>query len=110
MDSGGAGVASRTTVSAVPRLHVDHVEISPEVAAKIASKHGVSADDVRAACQAPARYRRAWWTRNADGYSRLVVVGVVRGRVLKIVLQPIDVADGAWRLRTAVVSRTVRGR
>jgi len=57
---------------------------------------------VRAACEWPARPVQASWHDHPERGRRLIVVARdEQGRVLKVVLQPIDVADGSWRLRTA---------
>ena len=87
------------------RVYIGHIEISPRMAVKIASKHGVTEYEVREACQAPSRYRRAAWHVHPEYGLRLIVVGeTAGGRTLKIVLQPVDVAQGTYRLRTARVA------
>jgi hypothetical protein len=85
------------------RFYIGHVEISAAMGQKITSKHGVTPDEVREACQTPGRYLRASWHDDPRHGRRLLVIGRTNaGRVLKIVLQPVDVADGTWRLRTAL--------
>jgi hypothetical protein len=87
------------------RLYIGYVEISPAMEQKLMKKHGVTAEEVRDACQAPNRYRDARWHRHPVYGGRLLVRGSTReGRKLKIVLQPIDLVDGTWRLRTAYVA------
>lgn len=85
------------------RVHIAHVEISPAMASKIMSKHGVTPYEVREACSA---VERAAWDYHPKHGRRLLVEGrTVRGRVLKVILQPVDTADGSWRLRTALDAR-----
>jgi len=84
------------------RPYIGYVDISPEMEQKLRAKHAVSSEEVRDACQAPNRYRRAWWHDDENYGRRLLVLGQTRtGRSLKIILQPLDEADGTWRLRTA---------
>jgi hypothetical protein len=84
------------------RVYIGYVDISPAMAEKIMTKHGVTPDEVREVCQVPNTYRRAAWHRHATYGRRLIVYGeTALGRSLKIVLQPVDVADGTYRLRTA---------
>jgi hypothetical protein len=75
---------------------------SARVLEKINSKHGVSIDEVRDAFQWPATPARASWVLDHRG-RRLAVEGfTARGRVIRAVLYPVDVAQGTWRLGTAV--------
>jgi hypothetical protein len=75
---------------------------SARVLEKINSKHGVSIDEVRDAFQWPATPTRASWVLDHRG-RRLAVEGfAARGRVVRAVLYPVDVAQGTWRLGTAV--------
>lgn len=77
--------------------------ISPAVAQKIQAKHGVTPDEVR------ELYGRtvpgAWDDDPMRGRRLYVVFRTSTGRRLKIVLQPVDVSGGTWRLRTAIASR-----
>lgn len=80
-----------------------HVEISSGINAKINSKHGVSADEVREVCY--GRREDRWHTHRKHG-RRLLVVGNTRsGRTLKIILHPIDRQQGRWRLKTAIAEK-----
>jgi hypothetical protein len=82
------------------RFYFAVVDISPAVATKIQSKHGVTPDEAREAC---GGYQQARWTYSDDRGLRLSVVGVTAsGRRLKLILQPVDEGDGVWRLRTAM--------
>ncbi len=85
------------------QVYIAHIDCSQEVLAKINSKHGVTIDEVRQVCLYPSRPRRAAWAWDSRRGSRLVVEGVTRsGRIVRAVLYPVDLADGTWRLGTAV--------
>ena len=88
----------------VTRFYIVVVDISPAVATKIQSKHGVTPDEVQDACRS---YQQAGWEYSEEHGLRLLLVGTTRsGRSLKLRLQPVDPVDGIWRLRTAMpVSR-----
>jgi len=49
------------------------------------------------------RYGPAGMTTPVHGRRLLVVARDGQGRLLRVVLQPIDAADGTWRLRTVLV-------
>jgi hypothetical protein len=88
-------------------FYVGFIEISPAMAEKIQSKHGVTPDEVREACTGQVR---GGWHDHPEYGRRLLVVGTTAGgRVLKVILQPVDVTDGTWRLRTALVARGAHG-
>lgn len=95
----------------MPRYNIHYVIISPEMEAKLATRHSVTAEEVRDACQAPNHYDRA--KRHFDdrfGW-RLLVYGRTRaGRRLKIILKAVDERDGSWRLRTAFDAPRSEGR
>lgn len=87
------------------RVYIGYIDISRAMTEKIASKHGVTEDEVREACQAPSRYRRAVWHTHPSYGLRLIVTGeTLGGRPLLVVLQPVDITDGTYRLRTARVA------
>jgi hypothetical protein len=87
------------------RVYIAEIVISDAMAEKIQSKHGVAPDEVREACQAPNRYRRAAWHTHPEYGRRLIVFGSTRaGRIIKVILQPVDLTDGVWRLRTALAA------
>jgi hypothetical protein len=80
-------------------IYIGLVEISPAMEQKIQDKHKLTPDDVRDACSAPIQAR--WDSSPAHG-RRLLLTGRTRhGTLLKVILQPVDVRDGTWRLRTA---------
>lgn len=87
----------------MPNFYIGEIIISAAMAQKIQSKHGVTPDEVR---ELYTRIVPGTWhddpTRGARVY---VIFRTSAGRTLKIVLQPVDVHDGTWRLRTAIVAR-----
>ena len=63
----------------------------------------MTGQEVREAC-VPDAYDRAGWEDDEEHGRRLLVEGrTAQGRRLKIVLQPIDVHEGIWRLRTVLL-------
>jgi len=89
---------------AVIRPYVGHVDISAAMAEKLQSKHGVTPDEVREVVRSHgARFR--WHTDPERGLRLLVIGTTAGGRTLKVILQPVDVPDGTFRLRTAFAAR-----
>lgn len=85
------------------RPYIGYVEISAAMAVKIQTKHGITPEEVREACAAPVR---AGWHDHRTYGRRLLLTGVTgSGRILKVILQPVDVNDGTWRLRTAIAPK-----
>lgn len=79
--------------------------VPDSVEVKLRNRRGLTGDQIRAACEWPARPLRAAWHDHPEHGRRLIVhVEDEQRRLLKVVLQPIDVVDGTWRLRTAVVA------
>jgi hypothetical protein len=73
------------------------------VEAKIRRRRFVTGDEVREAC-IPDAYDRAGWEDDEEHGRRLLIVcRTAQGRRLKVVLQPIDVHEGIWRLRTVLL-------
>ena len=92
------------------RPYIGYVEISDKMQEKLITRRGLTCEDVRDACQAPNRYRRAAWHVHPDYGRRLIVFGLTgNGRLLKIILQPVDERDGTWRLRTALAATKGEG-
>lgn len=86
------------------RVWIGFVEVSPNVETKIRTRRGVTGDQVRAACQWPAVPLQTVWHEHPEHGRRLLVVARdEQGRLLRIILQPVDPADGTWRLRTVLV-------
>lgn len=87
------------------KVEINDVEISASVQAKINSKHGVTVDDVLFVCHRP-HVSGVWHDHPTHG-RRLLIIGLTEhGRRLKIILFPIDVARGRFRLGTAIVGST----
>jgi hypothetical protein len=83
---------------------IGYIEVTPSIETKIRTRRGVTGDQVRAACQWPAVPIRAVWHVDPEHGRRLIVI--VRDeqqRLLKVILQPVDIAEGTWRLRTVLV-------
>jgi hypothetical protein len=87
------------------RFWIAEIQISEEMEAKIRRRRFVTGDEVRAAC-VPDAYDRAGWEDDEEHGRRLLVVcRTAQGRRLKADLQPIDVHEGIWRLRTVLLDR-----
>jgi len=92
------------------RPYIGYIEISERMREKLITRRGLTADDVRDACQAPNRYRRAAWHSHPEYGMRLIVFGLTRQeQLIKVILQPVDESDGTWRLRTALVATRGEG-
>ncbi len=92
------------------RPYIGYVHISDKMAEKLITRRGLTSEDVRDACQAPNRYRRAAWHVHPEYGRRLIVFGSNRdGKLIKVILQPVDQHDGTWRLRTAVIASRGEG-
>ena len=90
------------------QVWIGRVIVPPSVEVKLRMRRGITGDEVRAACEWPAQPLRAGHHDDPEHGRRLIVYARdEQNRVLKVVLQPVDPEDGTWRLRTAVVSRTV---
>jgi hypothetical protein len=88
----------------VAKVWIGYIDVPPSVETKIRTRRGVTGDQVRQACQWPAAPLRAAWHDHPEHGRRLIVFARdEQGRLLKVVLQPVDIADGTWRLRTAIV-------
>jgi hypothetical protein len=85
------------------RFWIAEIQISEEMETKIRERRFVTGNEVREAC-IPDTYDRAGWDDHPEHGRRLLVTGrTAQGRKLKIILQPIDVREGIWRLRTVLV-------
>lgn len=80
------------------------VEITEWVNKKInAKKPGVTAQEVWDVCYDPKRHNARWHNDPNNGAWRLLVMGRTPGRrLLRIILHPVDVDQGKWRLKTAI--------
>lgn len=83
---------------------IAEIQISDEMEDKIRSRRFVTGDEVREAC-VPDAYDDAGWHDHPVHGRRLLVRGrTAQGKRLRIILQPIDVTEGIWRLRTVLPS------
>lgn len=83
-------------------IWVAEIRVSPSVETKINAKHHVTFDQVKEAvlCGAASEAR---WAEDPDGKPKLVARGRSGdGRNLMVILFPVDVTDGIWRLATAL--------
>lgn len=84
------------------RFWIAEIQISEEMEAKIRSRRFVTGDQVREAC-IPDAYEGAGWHYHPEHGWRLLVVCRTSDHVrLKVILQPVDVTEGIWRLRTVL--------
>jgi hypothetical protein len=89
----------------VSAVWIGHIEVPASVETKIRTRRGVTGDQVREACQWPAKPVHAVWHDHAEYGRRLIVLAIdEQHRMLKVILQPVDIADGTWRLRTVIVA------
>jgi len=83
--------------SGTVRIEINELEEpSDHVVAKINGLHQVSFDDVLDVCESPDH---AVLNDDADRGLRLLVRGRLRGRTVRVILYPIDIDGGTWRLR-----------
>jgi len=81
------------------RLDIRDIVCTAEVYAKISGKHHLSLDDVWFACLHP---RAAAWDDDAERGRRLLVRGVTQGgRVIRVILYPVEDIPRTWALATA---------
>ncbi len=75
---------------------------SPEVIAKLATKHNLSPEQVKQAITCDAQDRDYWEDHPVYG-RRLIVLGTdADGTQIIAYLRPIDANDGLWRCLTAI--------
>lgn len=84
-------------------LHIYELEWRDDTIDKVARKHGLTVAEVEQAfIEDPDR--AAQWTTDKFGEHgrRLEVVGSSwTGKIIRGYLDPVDLADGVWRVRTA---------
>jgi hypothetical protein len=84
------------------RFWIAEIQISPEMEDKIRSRRFVTGDQVREAC-IPDAYDEAGWHNHPEHGRRLLVECRTSQNVkLKVILLPVDEAEGIWRLRTVL--------
>ncbi len=79
---------------------IGEVRFSPEVAAKLRTKHNLDTLTVRRAVALGA-HDSAWWHTDPVYGRRLVVRGTADGICLRALLRPLDREDGLWECLTA---------
>ena len=80
---------------------IGDVLFDDSVAFKIQANHGLTAAEVRlAVCWGAAESMR--WDDDDERGSRLLVIGRIGEVRIKVVLLPVDIADGTWRCKTAM--------
>lgn len=87
----------------MPSFWIAEIRIDNTIETKIRTRRGVTGDEVRSAC-VPAQYERAGWHDHPQYRRRLLVEATTPGCGLRlmVILQPVDVKDGIWRLRTVL--------
>lgn len=84
------------------RFWIAEIQISEGMEDKIRSRRFVTGDQVREAC-IPEAYEHAGWHEHPEHGRRLLVVCRTSDNVpLKVILRPLDIAEGIWRLRTVL--------
>lgn len=80
---------------------IAEIRISAEFEDKLRHKHGLSGWEVREAC-VPDAYTDAAWHQHPRHGLRLIVRGMTQaGSQLLVILAPMNLGEGIWRLRTA---------
>lgn len=86
------------------RFWIAEIEISEEKEQKIRTRRFVTGQQVREAC-VPDQYERAGWDDDpVHGLRLAVACTTLTGVRLKVLLEPVDVPEGIWRLRTVLRS------
>jgi hypothetical protein len=95
------GRIAQTRLCDVARaLWIAEIRISEAVEDKLSTKHNLSGAIIRAVC-VPRQYDAAAWEDHPEHGERLVVQAHDEFGMIRVVLQPVDVTEGIWRLRTA---------
>jgi len=90
------------TPGVVRRFWIAEIRISAAMETKIRTRRFVTGDQVREAC-VPDHYERAGWDDDPVHGRRLALWCTTSDGVrLLVLLQPVDVREGIWRLRTAL--------
>lgn len=82
-------------------IYIGYVDVPPAIEDKIRKKHNLTGDEVREAMQWPAAARAAWEEHPVHGRRVIASGHTYSGRPILAWLQPVDVSDGTWRLRSA---------
>ena len=90
------------TLQQVRDFWIAEIRISPAMEQKIRSRRSLTGDDIRGAC-IPDRYERAGWHFHPVHGRRLLVEAATLGGVrIRVILEPVSVSEGIWRLRTVL--------
>jgi hypothetical protein len=79
---------------------VGEIVFSPELAAKLRHKHGITPEQVRDAVACGA-HEDQWWTYHRIYGRRLALEGSDDNGRMRVYLRPIDREQGTWRCLTA---------
>lgn len=80
---------------------IAEIRASDAVQDKIREKHNVTVEEIRRWC-VPVQYEWAGWHRHdLHGWRLLVETRDDQGKLIQVILQPIDENEGIWKLRTA---------
>lgn len=83
------------------------MEITDWINKKInAKKPGITADEVWSVCYEPKRHTARWHDHPVHGRRLMVIGHTPKGRLLRIILHPVDVELGKWRLKTALAENS----
>ena len=77
------------------------IEISAWVEMKLHRKHQISGNEIRMALIYGKDYSSKWEFHESYGLRVIVLGNLKTGRKFMAILQPINPAEGQWRLRTA---------
>lgn len=81
---------------------IAEIQITDEMEHKIRTRRFVTGDQIRQA-YIPDAYDRAGWHYHPEHGRRLLVECRTSDNVpLKVILQPVNVPEGIWRLRTVL--------
>ena len=104
VDDGNAQSPANFYGVVVSAIWIGFIDVPASIETKIRTRRGVTGDQVQAACQWPAVPIRVGWNEHPEhGLRLLVLTRDEQGRLLRVILSPVDEADGTWRLRTVLV-------
>lgn len=93
-----------TLTSMALRMWIGEILIPDSIEAKLRTRRGMTGMQVRGAC-VPDGYESARWENHPEHGMRLLVLARHEdGRKLKVILEPVDLDLGVWRLRTVLVT------
>jgi hypothetical protein len=88
----------------VPRraFWIADLRISEAIELKLRERRGLTGETVRLACMPDAYDDARWEDHPIHGMRLLVTCRTLSGDRLKVILQPVDIDEGIWRLRTVL--------